>query len=206
MGYLIEPMRVEDLPRVMEIEHEAFTAVWPAEGYRREITENRLARYLVLREQAGPAAAPRRPRLIDQLQQLVGGDPPARGSIVGYVGVWLMVDEAHITTIAVARSHRGRGLGELLLLTAIDVAIELGAREVTLEVRESNIVAQEMYAKLGFSVAGRRRRYYDTPTEDAILMTSPQLAGAAFQRLLGAVRDENDRRVGEVRRRLAFSL
>lgn len=205
MGYLIEPMRVEDIPHVLEIERASFTSAWPAEGYQREITENRLARYLVLREvseQTEPDTAPG--GLAGQLRNLLSpGSSAPRGQIVGYVGVWLMIDQAHITTIAVAPSHRGRGLGELLLLTAIDVAFELGAIELTLEVRESNTVAQSMYSKLGFQVVGRRRRYYDTPTEDALLMTSERLDSAAFQRRLHEARLENDRRVGQVRRQLA---
>lgn len=206
MGYLIEPMRVEDIPRVLEIERQSFTSAWPAEGYRREITENRLARYLVLREVVGqaPPRASRGTPLLTQLQQLISGHPgPGRGVIVGYLGIWLMIDQAHITTIAVDPARRGQGLGELLLLTAIDVAIELGGSELTLEVRESNVVAQRMYDKLGFTVAGRRRRYYDTPTEDAILMTSQRLDSPACQRLVSQVRLENDSRVGPVRRALA---
>lgn len=157
----IEEMRVEDIPAVLDIERLSFLTPWPPEAFQQEVRHNRLARYLVARQ---------------------------GGAVVGYAGVWLMVDEAHITTFAVHPDWRRQGIGRRLLLAMLRVADELRARRVTLEVRVSNRAAQELYRTHGFEIAGRRERYYTDDGEDAWIMTTPALAGSAMRDLLDAAR------------------
>ncbi|MCL4394703.1 MAG: ribosomal protein S18-alanine N-acetyltransferase [Chloroflexi bacterium] len=174
----------------MEIEHEAFSAPWSARAYDYELHYNDMAHYFVARPQsadgqpAAPARAPARPhwrRLFqaDKRRQVV--PLPAR-PVVGYGGFWLMVDEAHISTIAAHRDWRRRGIGELLLAVMIDRAAEVGASIVTLEVRVSNMPAQLLYRKYDFEVTGRRRHYYSDNGEDALIMSTPTISSAEFQR------------------------
>src|SRR5687768_16314268 len=89
-----------------------------------------------------------------------GAQPTRRLPLVGYAGLWLRVDEAHVTTIGVDPAYRGQGVGELLFLGLIDVAAEMKATRMTLEVRVSNASAQALYRKYGLEVAGMRKRYY----------------------------------------------
>ena len=114
----------------------------------------------------------------------------ARFPIVGYAGLWLMVDEAHVTTIGVDPAHRGQGVGELLLLGLADLAAELHALRITLEVRVSNLGAQALYRKFGLDNAGLRRRYYSDNGEDAYIMWSEPLASPQHQHRLAKVRAE----------------
>lgn len=153
----IEPMSVADLPDVHRIEHLSFSVPWPDDAYRTELTGNRLASYLVVRAAAG---------------------------LVGYGGIWMMVDEAHITTFAVDPAWRRQRLGATLLIALIDVALARGAREATLEVRLSNVPARRLYEQFGFRPVGLRPRYYSDNGEDALIMTTPQLQGPAMQSLL----------------------
>jgi ribosomal-protein-alanine N-acetyltransferase len=100
-----------------------------------------------------------------------------------------MVDEAHVTSVAVHPAFRGRGLGELLMLALFDVSVRLGAHWVTLEVRVSNSVARSLYQKLGFKEAGIRARYYTDNNEDAVVMWSDDVRSAEFRERLAASRD-----------------
>jgi len=109
---------------------------------------------------------------------------PTMDQLVGYAGMWLMLDEAHITTIGVRRIARGYGLGELLLQSLIEQAGEMGAQRVTLEVRVSNLVAQNLYRKYGFAEEGVRRRYYSDNGEDALIMTTGPIDSPEYQRRL----------------------
>jgi len=146
--YRLRPMRLGDLGAVMAIEKRSFPTPWPAEGYRRELTANERAHYYVLtRETAG------------------------KWPLIGFAGHWLVADEAHVSIIAVDPAWRGRGLGELLLLNLLLVALEQGATLATLEVRCHNQVALALYDKYRFEVVGRRPGYYKDTGEDAILMT-----------------------------------
>ena len=145
---VIEPMTFADLPAVQEIERASFTTPWPAHAYRAELETNKLAHYLVVR---------------------VGRE------VVAYAGIWLMVDEAHITTFAVAPAWRRRRIGERLLMGALDLSVARGAREATLEVRLSNLPARRLYEKYGFRPVGIRPRYYSDDHEDALIMTTEPL-------------------------------
>ncbi len=139
----VEPMRLEDIPRVLEIERQSFSSPWPRDAYRRELTENRNACYLVARQ----------------------GEV-----VVGYAGMWVILEEAHITTIAVDPKRRRQGIGERLLAALVEEARARGARWLTLEVRRSNYAAQALYRKYGFREVHVRPRYYSDNGEDALIM------------------------------------
>lgn len=145
----LRPLRVSDLPEVAVIEELSFPTPVSSKAYRYELTENKLAYYqaLTLKPDAGNEI------------------------LLGYAGYWLMAGEVHISIIAVEPTYRGSGFGELLLLNIITLAYEQVASLVTLEVRESNKVAQKLYEKYQFKVVGKRDRYYRDKGEDAILMT-----------------------------------
>ena len=193
MAVHVDRMTLGDVPEVMAIERESFTAPWPASAYRRELSENRMAHYFVLRltpppqvpdELAAPVLPGRRTFLSTLLPRVLRHDEPAfpqRITLAGYAGLWLMVDEAHITTIGVRPQLRGRGYGELLLVTLTEAALDINARWLTLEVRISNAAAQNLYRKYGFHNAGTRKRYYTDNNEDALIMWTDELHSHAFQ-------------------------
>lgn len=178
MRYLVNQMTLADIPRVVEIEKLAYPSTWPASSYRKELQDNPLAHYIVERDTKmpieaggdGPSDSGRRPFPLSLLARPPAPLPPEIANIVGFAGLWLMVDEAHVTTIATHPDYRHRGLGELLLTALIDIAYDIGARQVTLEARVSNMVAQNLYRKYGFHEAGIRRRYYSDNQEDALIM------------------------------------
>jgi len=193
-------MRLEHIPVVGVIERASFNQPWPANAYRKELQQNRMAYYYVARRLDDPAfnlaelgLAERthepEPTLVGRLARLFRPPPAplAAGSeeelrrVVGYAGLWLMVDEAHITTIAVHPKYRGQGLGELLLLRMIETAEEVGARWLTLEVRKSNTVAQALYHKYTFKEMGVRRRYYSDDGEDALIMWTDPIDSETFR-------------------------
>ena len=211
---VVAPMRVEHIPVVSAIERLSFPQPWPQNAYRREILENRMAHYIVARLIGDPAraSAPRRPSLQRShgargSEDLLGrisrflrpATPPSPEleaelrSIVGYAGIWVMTDEAHVTTIASHPDVRGRGVGELLLVALIHRGIEVGARWMTLEVRASNDVAQNLYRKYTFKEMGVRRRYYSDNGEDALVMWTDALDSDSFRQAL----DENERKLAE---------
>lgn len=216
MPHLIEPMRLSDIAEIMDIEHEAYTTGWPASAFRREIRENRLARYIVLREVESFEPSDEPPPhdesadwLADRLKLLrrwftsrENPDDVRPGRIVGYLGLWLMVDEAHITNVAVRATHRRRGLAHLLLMAAFDVSRQVNANVLTLEVRASNEGAQKLYEKFGFSVVGRRKGYYSDNREDALIMTTPSLTNPTYQGRLRGLREEMAARVGPTQVRM----
>ena len=142
----ILPMTVDDLSAVHAIEKQSFSTPWPPHAYRSELESNDLAHYVCA---------------------WLGG------RIVAYAGMWVMVDEAHITTFAVDPAWRRRRIGDRLLSALLDIAIARGARDATLEVRLSNLAARRLYEKFGFLPVGIRPRYYSDDYEDALVMTTP---------------------------------
>lgn len=190
--YVIDRMTMADIPRVVEIERLAYSTPWPPSAYRKELQENRWAHYVVARDTllrastdaaSAPAETPRRAFPLSLLPSRPSPPPPSpeTASIIGFAGLWLMVDEAHVTTIATHPDCRGRGVGELILASLIDIAYTIGARVVTLEVRVSNHVAQNLYRKYGFREAGVRRRYYSDNHEDALIMWTPEITDPAYR-------------------------
>lgn len=154
MGTLaaLRQMKMEDLPRVMEIERECFPIPWHESAYITEIA-NRSAYYIVA---------------------------VINDEIVGYAGMWIITDEAHVTTIGVARDKRGMKIGEQLLVGLLDEAMKRCALRMTLEVRRSNIVAQSLYRKYHFMPAAIRRGYYTDNHEDALVMWIDNMAASGF--------------------------
>lgn len=153
-----DPMRVEDLDAIMDLEERSFPTPWTAATYRQEL-RNRTASYWVVR-----AAAPH------------ADTPP----ILAYAGLWHLGEEAHITTIAVHPAWRRRSLGEWTLLHLLGKARDAGADSVTLEVRVANRSAIALYHKLGFVTVGVRRGYYQATGEDARLLTLNGLSRPAL--------------------------
>ena len=158
---VLDRMKVEDLPAVHVIERESFSTPWPAHAYRNELETNRLAHYIVAR---------------------CGDD------IVGFAGMWLLVDEAHVTTFATRRAWRRQGIGERLLLALLDLSAARGAHEATLEVRPSNMPARRLYEKYGFKNVGVRTRYYSDNNEDALIMTTDSLDGRSMRERIAELR------------------
>src|SRR5215467_13048777 len=179
-------MMMSDVPRVIEIERLAYPATWPPSAYRKELQDNRWAHYIVLRDstliesQERAHSEPERGRRPFPLSLLPSRSvatiiTPQQSSIIGFAGLWLMVDEAHITTIAIHPDYRRHGLGELMLVNLIDIAYNIGANWVTLEVRVSNHVAQNLYRKYGFHEKGIRQKYYSDNQEDALIMWTNEI-------------------------------
>lgn len=152
--YQLRPMTAADLTAVYEIDRLSFPTPARPGLFEHEIRQNLLSHYQVL--------------LVDN-------------TLIGFAGYWLLADEVHISTIAVHPDWRGRRLGELLLLNLLFLAYEHPANIVTLEVRRSNGVAQQLYRRYQFELAGRRRRYYRDTDEDALIMTVPALDASYFQ-------------------------
>jgi ribosomal-protein-alanine N-acetyltransferase len=146
-------------------------------AYQHELTQNDLSTYLVLRQRSvlrqrgAPEAQERLRRVGRRLSRAAQRAAP----VLGYGGFWMIVDEAHISTLAVDPDWQGRGLGELILVALIEAALLRGAGEATLEVRASNVVAQNLYRKHAFVQVGRRKGYYTDNREDALIMTTPRL-------------------------------
>src|SRR5919197_6341703 len=197
--FAIEPMRVAHIPVVNVIERESFSQPWPPQAYRKEIQNNRMAYYYVAKRVDAPAFDPAEiglgeparepePTIVDRFARIFRpppepvqpGSQPELCRVVGYAGLWLMADEAHVTTIAVHPKYRGAGLGELLLLRMIDTARGVRARWLTLEVRKSNDVAQALYRKYPFKEMGVRSRYYSDNAEDALVMWTDPIDSRTF--------------------------
>jgi ribosomal-protein-alanine N-acetyltransferase len=169
----IDAMRTADIEAVHEIERLSFSTPWPTYAFEQELRGNRLARYVVAR--AGTADGDR---------------------VVGFAGLWLMVDEGHITTFGVHPDWRRQGVGARLLLRLVDIALELRASRMTLEVRVGNHAAQELYRRFGFAIAGTRVRYYTDDGEDAFVMTTPSLSDPAMRDIIGLERERLEGRLG----------
>ncbi len=191
LPYRVEPMVPQDVATIMEIENVSFSAPWSARAYDYELRYNEMAHYFVARLQQQPAVAiPPKPvfswrRWFERGTRLADADA---ANVVGYAGFWLMVDEAHISTIATHPQWRRRGIGELMLIAMIDAAVAIGARWMTLEVRVSNTGAQALYRKFGFDVTGMRRHYYTDNNEDALIMTTPLITTIEYQMKLDGLR------------------
>lgn len=204
-------MRREDIARVTEIDRESFPTQWPPVDYQREL-QNQLAHYIVACDEE---------KMVEQLQakaysgepitglaskvkrfftrdHFFGNELPSSGRqyIVGFAGLWVLADEAHITNIAVRQAYRRQGVGELLLISTIDLAAELNAHFITLEVRASNTVAQSLYSKYGFTEVGVRRGYYTDNKEDALLMSTENITSAPFQAHLRQLKQALSKKLG----------
>lgn len=181
--FVVEPMTVPDLGDVMVIERLSFSSPWSERAYRFEIEQNENSVMLVVR-----------PAFPQSLWDRIRGRAGVRSPVLGYGGLWLLVDEAHISTIAVHPQWRGKGLGELVMLSLLEQGIKRGMQRSTLEVRVSNEAAQGLYRKLGFESAGRQRRYYSDNNEDAYIMVTPPFDTPGFKDNLRRCRAELEAR------------
>lgn len=140
---VIEKMNIDDIDNVLEVEQDCFSVPWSRDSFVREITNNSVALYLVAK---------------------------IENKAVGYIGVWKIIDEGHITNVAVHSKYRGLGIGNELVSTLLSLCKEDGITAFTLEVRKSNIIAQSLYKKYGFTECGVRKGYYQDNKEDAVIM------------------------------------
>lgn len=194
-AYTIRPMRRDDIPAVIAIERHSFPLSWPASAFSHELNQPNSSYYVLLKPSGGEGASTggkikagwRR-----WLSQFLVFTPLAfqeESRVIGYVGFRLQdEDVAHISTIAIHIDWRGRGLGDLLLLTALDKAKEAQASLVTLEMRTSNRVAHRLYLKYGFRVLEKRKGYYQDGEEAWIMAVSIQ--EKAYQARLDELRRE----------------
>jgi len=162
--FVAMPMMPADVPEVAALEKRVFSLPWSRHAFEHEVEHNPMAHFLVLRRRRSATGT------------------GSASHLVGYGGFWLFTDEAHICTLAVDPEWRGQGLGELLLIHLIDLATRLDAAVVTLEVRATNQVAQELYTKYGFAQIGLRKGYYSDTGEDAVIMTTERISSAPYQR------------------------
>lgn len=142
-SFVFRSMKEEDIDQIIEIEHASFTLPWSREAFYNEMHLNKFAVYIVIEVEE---------------------------KIIGYCGAWIVIDEAHITNVAILPEYRGRKLGEALMEKMMSVARDMGARSMTLEVRVTNHIAQSLYRKLGFQDGGIRKNYYSDNQEDALIM------------------------------------
>ena len=148
---LIRRMTIGDVPAVAAIEAATFPTPWSEDAFRKEITDNPVARYLVAEKD---------------------------GAVIGFAGAWIILDESHITNIAILAEHRGNGYGRALTAGLMQYLSNLGAAYATLEVRKSNVTAQNLYKSLGYVSVGVRKRYYEDNGEDALLMVCEHMPEA----------------------------
>lgn len=150
---ILRPMTLADLPQVEALDKVCFPTPWPKDAFRYELTRN--------------------PHALCWVAEVQTSD--GRQEIAGDIVVWLVVDEAHISTLAVHPGHRKQHVAQKLLAKVLLLCQEKGAAMAMLEVRQSNLAAQNLYQKFGFLVVGNRKGYYQDTKEDAILMTLPVL-------------------------------
>jgi ribosomal-protein-alanine N-acetyltransferase len=149
-------MQPDDVKQVVEIDRECFPPDWPSPQYKTDLESNEMAHYLVACDE--------------------------KGQIDGVIGMWMMANEAHVMTMGVRRARRRQGIGELLLIAAIDLATSMNASSMTLEVRLSNEAAIALYEKYGFIKLGNRLGYYKKEQEDALIMSISPLTSTQFQK------------------------
>jgi [ribosomal protein S18]-alanine N-acetyltransferase len=161
MGELLHPenfqirrMNLQDIDEVLQVEKRSFTAPWSRQAFMTELIDNHLANYVVAEY---------------------------NGRVIGYAGVWMIIDEGHVTNIAVDPDFRGKHMGEKLLQTLMSVCIAHGGRKMTLEVRVTNYIAQKLYEKYGFERVGVRKGYYTDNREDALIMWADLPAANLFE-------------------------
>ena len=193
----LDRMTMADIEEVCRIERRSFTNPWPMSAYRRELRKPEHNSYFVLRARPhllpGETGDPRttRNRFLETIIPTRRSDPNFEADhLAGYVGMWQLYDETHITTIAVDPPYRGRGFGELLLVSGFADAAARGSTWLSLEVRVSNNAAQALYRKYGMTVYGRREGYYTDNREDALVMWSRSLRDEDYLRELEVLRTE----------------
>ena len=225
MPFAVRPLAEEDVPQAAEIERDAFPELFAPTSFSRELT-NKVARYLVAwrREEVesedapnpyeqeqeadcgGGGARPRMRRLLRSARGLLhwrsDAWEPGQQYLAGFLGVWQVIDEAHVVSVGVRTPYRGLGVGELLLIAAIEQAVRHNADRVTLEVRVSNNVAQNLYVKYGFRERGVRKGYYADNREDALIMTTSSIRAESYADRFCRLVAEHEERWGQAARDL----
>ena len=217
--FIVRPMKTDDIDQVLEVERDAFPTLWPPTPFKREM-RNKLARYLVAvdEERAPPSSNTASEgvgrglfgwvRKLRRLLMYANREISYRGVdfVVGYLGIWSMVDDAHIVAVGVRGPYRRLGVGELMMIRSIEIAKAWGSRSITLEVRVSNFAAQALYEKYGFKKVGVRKRYYTDNQEDAYVMTTDPIGTEEYRSLFERLKESHFRRLamhldpeGEVR-------
>ncbi len=215
----VRRMTTDDIEQVIEIEREAFAPLFMGASLKRDVN-NRYARYLVAfqpeAEGSGPDEVPedlpQTPvgagdeslwgRMVRGVREMVGRQPATDSQyrdIAGYVGLWFQGNETHITEIAVREEMRGNGIGELLLIGSVRVALEHGSTVLTLEARVSNFIAQRLYEKYGFKEVGIRKNYYSDNREDAVIMTTSPIHAVDYREKFRQLQEAYLDRWGEMK-------
>ena len=221
MPFAVRPLAEIDVAQAAEIERDAFPETFPPTSFERELN-NKVARYLVAwrREEVESDDAPdpyaqaaecddggTRPRVLrlirsarEFLHWRSEAWEPGQQYLAGFLGTWQVIDEAHIVSVGVRTPYRGLGVGELLLISAIEQAIQHKADRVTLEVRVSNHVAQNLYLKYGFRERGVRKGYYADNREDALIMTTSSIRTESYAERFCRLVSEHEERWGRAQR------
>lgn len=222
--YGVRPAGLVDVTEMELIERQAFPTLFPPTRFRRELQRSNTLYLLSVRDwtddelrhhapdddgkgSSGPfgfiksiGSAPGR-----LLFQRIGGSSRKKTSqyIAGFVGLWFVLDEAHVVIIGNRPADRRKGLGELLLIAGIEAAMGHGSRVVTLEVRSSNDAARALYRKYGFQEVGVRKRYYADNNEDAVIMTTPPIQSDDYKEHFSEQVRNHAERWGTSERRVA---
>ena len=223
MPFAVRVLTAADVTQVQAVEREVFPGYFPTTPFERELRSS-TSSYLVAWRVPGAGLDPaRRPT---SGQRVTSGSGPARlaaimrnaaaglrrvagtedSQMVGFLGTSYAADEAHVFTVGVRRTYRGRGVGELLLIAAIEQARSKGAATMTLEVRPSNYVARNLYAKYGFDVSGVRKGYYVDNREDALILTAGPIGDASYVEMFVRAKQEHQRRWGRAATPAASAL
>jgi len=165
----IAAMSIDHIGPVLEIDAVSYPAPWSQALWERELAD------------------PTRTHLVALLDDV----------LVGHAGIMQVIDETHVTTVAVSPDHRGFGIASRLLVALLNTAMEAGSTAATLEVRAASRDAQRLYSRFGFVPAGVRRGYYSNPSDDAIIMWLSELGSDGFQRRLGSIQDQLESSVGQ---------
>ena len=168
----IEPMRVEDLDAVVALDARVSNPAWSRAMFESELTTNQFAGFLVARAlnvgaraangEEGSSDAPTPPATL--------AAPSAAGTVCGYIGFWIVFEELHLLNVAVHPDWQRRGVAFKLVQAVFEIAIARGVTRALLEVRASNLPAQQLYVRFGFQVIARRAGYYTQPSEEALIM------------------------------------
>jgi ribosomal-protein-alanine N-acetyltransferase len=206
LPYYIRPMRPADVSQVNAIDREAFPTQWPSPNYDREL-KDAISHHIVAAD-GSLTSAPAQPRpsdsrLWDRIKRWFNHKPAdvqsvASEAVLGFASLWIMADEAHLTNIAVRPDHRRQGVGDLLMISVVELAQELKADYLTLEVRVSNTAAQLLYQKYGFADVGRRKGYYTDNREDALIMSTESMKRLSFQQRLKELKEAYQQKSGQL--------
>ena len=205
MPFAVRPLQEVDIPQVRAVEKEAFSTLFPPTSFRRELG-NRAARYWVAEKRAEIDKPPIPRPQGGIVRRLLGRATVLRPrrhqthaprSIVGFLGTLYAADQAHIVSVGVADGYRRRGVGELLLIAAVEHATARQTETITLEVRKSNAAARALYAKYGFIEQGIRKAYYSDNREDAVIMTTGSIQMERYAARVARLKDAHQERWGQ---------